>query len=815
MDEPFMDKNNKFVRMEKDVFASDIDLSIGVYLYIRVPRVNHDNLIGLIQICDNAKEYFRSKNIEVGISSLSTMTDYATDNLDKFVSKERLIKEDFDEWYSKVSNRKEVKGKLMGRIEGEYDYFIVSMFPEQGFNEYSMYKLVKSWLEGRTVPFWELYFVPQININPSLFEIEIGEKKTIVDMEIDLIGWSIGRGLLNAVTNSDTFKMITPAILLICFVVLIVKLGSIRQSIIGLLVVSLGAFFTRGMIGLLDQIFSIVYNEEVFTVFVYIVCLIPGFSFSMRRFEEYNSTDNALGICDRWKIAGKAGFSSMNLIALIAILDFLVFMSWTNRLGSRSIFQIGVLSAAGLFFAWLLARYFLPALHKIIGGEKRTIEKGYGNNKRIIDVIVERTNSFVFKLSKSILSFSTNRKVPFYGLSFLVVIVIATVVLISKGFMSVESDPGEFLKNTILEEIRQEMKKDGRPGFNVHEIYIAPTKGRDLNDPEFIEQLWKYTDTIAMNSRRLFSYFDSFLTILEHDYPRIYHFGASPKDAIIVISKENLGEDFTHKSLYSEKENKAIVDEARELISGIWNDIRDNSGSELIKHFLAKNDILLLATDEDTSSNGMAEFRDMILSEGYSYDLLNIKTPGKLAIYPEVDNSITRGSMLNSTLSQIMIAVICGIWITIVNRKKYNKLRLCPYMTGTFMAIPFVFSTCSLFLIMMLLGIPLDIASSTIGSISVSVAIDLPIFFIGSFQPLILSGLLFEETLLSKRMTDEGGRILADFAINTPAFIPLMFSAYPANFRTGFMMVLVMVACTIGTLVIMAPMMRWAVRKVR
>ena len=114
---------------------------------------------------------------------------------------------------------------------------------------------------------------------------------------------------------------------------------------------------------------------------------------------------------------------------------------------------------------------------------------------------------------------------------------------------------------------------------------------------------------------------------------------------------------------------------------------------------------------------------------------------------------------------------------------------------------------------MMALNIPLDIATSSIGSISVSVAVDLPIFFMGALQPLVLSGLTFEEALGSEKMVDETGKILSDFAINTPAFIPLVFSLFPIIFNIGYLMVLVMVMCTIGTMLIMAPMMRWRVNK--
>jgi hypothetical protein len=118
MDNAFLDKENTFVRMEKEVLDSDLDLSNGVYLYIRVPQVNRDNLFCLIHICESAERYFHKLGLEVGVSSLSTMVDYETENLDTFISRERLMSEPFDDWYKRVSVRKEVSGKLMGRRTG-------------------------------------------------------------------------------------------------------------------------------------------------------------------------------------------------------------------------------------------------------------------------------------------------------------------------------------------------------------------------------------------------------------------------------------------------------------------------------------------------------------------------------------------------------------------------------------------------------------------------------------------------------------------------------------------------------------------------
>lgn len=812
-DNALLNKENKFMRMGKEVLDSDLDLSTGVYLYIKVPQVNRDNLLCLIHLCESAERYFHRIGLEVGVSSLSTTIDYVTENLDTFVSRDRLNAEPFDDWYKKVSARKEVKGKLMGRLEGEYDYFIVSLLPPEGYSENEMYRHIKRWLENREVRAYELYLNPEIRINPAIFTVEIDGKAKPVVMDINFIGWSTGRVLVNTVSNNETIKRIIPAVAFISFTILLLKLGSFRQAFTGLLVVILGVFFTRGTIGIIDRLFSIFCREEVFTVLVYTVCLIPGFSFSMRRFEEFNDSDRNKGFWEKWQDADKAGVSSTNLIVFTSIADFLIFMSLANRLGPRSMFQIGILSAIVLFYAWLLSKYFLPAFHRAIGGEKRNSNENTNAISRLFCRGVEKVNNRIGGMSASICRLVRHKKASIASVSVLVIIIVVTVLFVRKGYLRVESDPSEFLKNTMLGDISQEMKKKGRPGFNPHEIYIEPKNDKDINDPEFINQLWEYSQVVSGKSQRLFSVFDTFLTILAHDYPDAYRTGNPPMGAILRIARNNALKNIGRTAVTPDKIKHAIRNEAREIISGIWNDIRDNSDRAVIKHFLARNALLIIATDEGYTSNDVAKFRDFLLQSADNYGYLAVKMPGKIDLYPEVDSSISKSGMLNSILSQVMVAALCGVWIAWRNRVRNVAWKLCPFRTGCFMAAPFILSTCAIFLVMMALNIPLDIATSSIGSISVSVAVDLPIFFMGALQPLILSGLSFEDAMKSRKMADETGKILSDFAINTPAFLPLVFSLFPIIFNIGYLMVLVMVMCTIGTMLIMAPMMRWSVIK--
>ena len=353
-----------------------------------------------------------------------------------------------------------------------------------------------------------------------------------------------------------------------------------------------------------------------------------------------------------------------------------------------------------------------------------------------------------------------------------------------------------------LGELRNELNKFGRPGFSTHRIYV---KG-DLNDLGFIQQLFDYYEIISYKSRATLSAIDAFWSIIEEDYPSLI-LGRSVTEVIQKIARQNLKDD-------GQVVNDASLKEAtRIFIADIWNDIRDNTDKKLLRSWLSKNGLIITANDTSTTSLGMASFRDKLLYAASGFNKLTVSTPSKIAQYPDVDAIVANGSVVNPFLSQVMIAVICFIWVSWNNKKGAGKYKLCPYKTGLFMAIPFVLATATMYAFMIVAGLSLDIASSAISNIAISVAIDLPVFLIAVFQLIVLNGSNLNEVLQDESLIEEVGKAMVDITANTLAFFVLILSIFPVVYRVGWLMVLTLVACAIGTLLVMLPMMRWAVVK--
>ena len=790
LDQPLMDASNRYVQMTKEVESSKIDFGRVVYFFIRVPKVSYQNLRALVQFSEHLQAYFDERNIDVGVASLSTLLDYQGETLEPFITRRLLDDPQFgaEAWFEAVHNRLEVRGTLMGRTEA-YDFYMVALFPPQGFPELEMYRLVKSFLAGRELSYFSLYVAPETMVDPMHRMVSVNGP--IVNMKIDPMGWSMGRGDIDFFSNTETFGWMIPAISLVSFVIFILRLsqtGCTKQAFVGIAVILISMVWTRGTIGLLDRFTPLFVPDEAFTLIAYIACIIPGFSFSLRKFEAFNETmffpreEREKLFWQAWQNSDKASAGPMNLIAFISIMDFAVFMALFQINGSRSMFDIGVIASFGLFYGWALSRFFLPACYFAFGGKDAYIGLRQLSREGWLASPGSAVNGIISWISYTAATaaakpFSARRAAQIFA-----VLVMTTVSFFSLGLLDLESDPGEFFNGMRMGIARDELKKEGRPGFTAHDLYIE----LDLDDPVSMSQLWQYREAIAKQARTVYGLPEYFATVL---------------------AEGQAGSEFPAD---------AALSETRESIADIWLNIMDEAPRELADNFIFRSPngrgaLMLVATHPATNAGEMGRFRDWLLEKATEFPKLRVLAPGATAEYPEVDKAIEQGAVINPIFSQIMILVICWIWMVGYNYRADSMFRLSAWRAGACIAIPFITATCVLYLLMMAIEIPFDIATSAISSLCVAVAVDLPIFYIAALRAKIEDRTDPWKSLSSEEMVDEGEKIITDFAVNAPAFIPLMFSVFPVIHRLGWLMVAALIACVIGTLFIMAPMVQWAI----
>lgn len=122
------------------------------------------------------------------------------------------------------------------------------------------------------------------------------------------------------------------------------------------------------------------------------------------------------------------------------------------------------------------------------------------------------------------------------------------------------------------------------------------------------------------------------------------------------------------------------------------------------------------------------------------------------------------------------------------------------------MSVPFLFATAAMALLMIVLQIPLDVATAAITALAINASIDFAIYFVDAFQEgLAEAG---ETTVaLVFALKTKGKIILQDMVLNALCFAPLLTSHFLPIRRLGWIMGVMLMACAVGTLVFMAALL--------
>jgi predicted RND superfamily exporter protein len=109
-------------------------------------------------------------------------------------------------------------------------------------------------------------------------------------------------------------------------------------------------------------------------------------------------------------------------------------------------------------------------------------------------------------------------------------------------------------------------------------------------------------------------------------------------------------------------------------------------------------------------------------------------------------------------------------------------------------------------LLMIILQIPLDVATAAITALAINALIDFAIYFIDAFQE-GLAKMRETTSALAFALQTKGKIILQDMCLNALCFAPLLTSHFLPIRRIGWIMGVMLVACAVGTLVFMAALL--------
>jgi predicted RND superfamily exporter protein len=110
---------------------------------------------------------------------------------------------------------------------------------------------------------------------------------------------------------------------------------------------------------------------------------------------------------------------------------------------------------------------------------------------------------------------------------------------------------------------------------------------------------------------------------------------------------------------------------------------------------------------------------------------------------------------------------------------------------------------------MMWLDIPLDVATAIITALAINASVDFAIYYVIAYMDALTK--TDRDNAIILTMKGKGEIIINDIVLNAACFSPLIASSFTPISRLGWMMVVMIIACGIGSLVVMASLLRVAV----
>ncbi len=670
-----------------------------------------------------------------------------------------------EEWRREVSRDPSVYGVLIGR---SFDYATVSVLLPRGYDEIATFRRIAEFLERRSIPWFEWFFKTDITPAPPYRDVTVA-------------GWATARGLMDAALTADVMTLMSAG-LLIVGVVFTFSLRSRRQALLAIFIVVLCFLWTRGSIGLLQQLGFQVY-ERVYVLLVYTAIIVSGISFVERKLECYNELRRESPGSPRpeiWRRSRRIVDGVILVTAATAMANF----GTLYQIGIRGILELGLFSALGIAYLLILVLWFLPALHTLTGGE------AIFGRSLWFSRAADAWDAFLRKIVQNCYDLldrgghgnGAQRRNAWYAIGItlgftgvaMAIISLDYAPFVEKGFqfLEVKTKPLEYLPGTIVDRASEILNREGNYGFDRIPILVTPGDGSDVFDPRFTARVRELKDRLA-------------------EVPEVREV-TSVLDIAAVISRES------YKTALPR--TRGEMHDALQLIE--W-----DLGPEIKEQLWSDRALIVFASFSAVDSNLTGDIVEGIIALARDrFPDLQVLPFGKFATYPQTDRYIREGKPLNLLTSQWIVVVICGVWVMWRHRSTPGSiaaaLRLSPWRTGMAISIPFIFASAFIALVMVALRVPLDQATACITALAVNAAIDFSLYMVADYQTALLSGGSLRQSL-HYALPVRGKIIVIDILLNCICFAPLMASRFIPVARMGWIMIVMLLACGFGSLLLL------------
>jgi predicted RND superfamily exporter protein len=641
---------------------------------------------------------------------------------------------------------------VFGLLVGrDFSWASVVRYLPPGYDEIREFRRTVEFVEGRAIPWWEWLW--KKDIHPT-------------DAGLGVSGWTMGRGLIDQGINVDILSLVFLGVFL-TLPIFWAMLGSGRAALLGVGVMVVGGFvWTRGAMGLLGV------PERVFSLLAYASVIVQGTSFALHKFSAVEESD-AEDRVQEWLHARAVD----GLIATTAALSAFGFATlWV--FGLKPIRELGIAATVGVACLLFLAVFVLPAFDLLTapragrelqrrGTARRTPTSWLRLSTSLFEGLVARCVTTTTWLSSGYRPWSVVAGVC--GLFAFVV------VIFMHGAIPSCTRALEFIRGTLVEREARFLNQPGNVGFEFLDLLVEPRQGAGV-DVEFLARAWEFQETLKTlpGGRETTSILGTLHRIAQESFKK--PFPETPDEVAAAFF---------------------LID--NRLAPAVRRQLYFPGGVRISVSY---------GTDDSVE---LGRFRDALLSLAQrSFPDLQVHAFNKVPLYPQVDKYVREGKVSNVLVSQLGIAGMCGLLLWWRNRR-LRDVRLSPLAGGLVMSLPLLFATAVMGLTMWCFRIPLDMATAPIGALAINAATDFSLYL----------SLTYQQALDAHSPTDalrgtvrrEGKVILADCLLNICCFLPLISSNFLPVRQLGWMMGLMLLACAVGSLLFMAALLPWCVKR--
>ena len=820
--QPYLDKTHPTVQAIEKLHARDIINSNDVFYRITLESLSEEAIFAAVDQIRRLEEAFAKAGIAFHNASLTTITDYAADPVDYYLTPEAVVEKGAVAWAKYVQDKTFLKNVFIAQLpDGRYTLF-GSIMPTNNVKELLLYQTVWEFEYGQKFPWYEMYFgdllrwinlIPQVETkmfgtttSESLLrklQIPSSPQKLAANhhVTIEFFGWSLWRTLINILTFSFIFSMlicgsVLPAVLICIF------LQSWRQMLVAVINNVVVLWIMRGLIGFADQgmqwfgatmygkmmsdatgvllPFSI--HEETYMILAYVPIIMLNYSFVTRALRSWNAMYYAHSHLSRGALWGMVLRDatlklSVRFVCFVAAMDFLFFMLLQHINAARSMANVAIvviMTIALIIMPFSLR--MIAAWHMVIGG------------------VGAKPKTFATAWwGRVVVRYAMWRRATQCSVAIIAILIATTVTLYLQGRLNIDSNPGAFFHQVEMGKTLMSLEQPGQPGGAIYKDFIG-FRGDDLTDPSFVAEVNDHVQALRRD-------------------PAVRGV-LSPTDFLGEVLVKDFGGICTSLSACLMPRNQEKIAEAagvpfRAVLAAEWELIAQEP--QMAHNISLRDNSMIISVMGKTSrASDMRAVYDAIMQSGHTL-LTAMVDP--LALYIIVDASILEGYIANYIGSPALIAVLVFILFVAQSRRVHRKARLRPVVASIFVAVPFVISTSSTMLVMMIANIPMDISTAAIGNITISAAADLPTFIAVKFAELLGKHDEFEACIQSPEMVEELEQARIDISVNGATYVPLAMPqlvVFDPILKLGVMLLVALGACYVGTLLCL-PFLRWGI----